>query len=513
MRGPNEWRAERRLSILLTVSCFLFFLLFNHAHFKGSDELAVFEMTRSIAERGQLAIPPLKHTEVGRDGLRYSYFTVGQSLLALPLYALADVARAVLPHAWLRALEGVPIQHPPYKFGGELEVTFVCLYAPIASALLILLFFRFERALGVSLRNALISSLLLAGTSYVALLSTYFLRHTTEAVTILGAFYFYFRWRETGRMRDLILGSCVASATLLIRFPAIIAAPALAGYLGWALLRANGGDRAGRASRASRAGRIVRAAPAIALPLLVALLGHFYFNLLKWGSWFDSPMVGQWARLGNPLYIGIYGFLLSPGASIFVYTPLLLLVPWTFPVMWRAHRAEALALAGLAVCFLFFFASFDGWEGLWSAPGPRYLFIIVPTLMLPLGLWLDQTPGTRAGARKWIVVGGLAAIGLYVQVVSMTVKWGSVPRLAGYAEYQPAWGFLFIPQHSPIAEMSRLFFAGGPLDPWLLSLWHGWEGFPGQPGAALVLFIVWAICFAGCLALLRVEYSRCVGPH
>ena len=496
--------SERRISAALGCAAFLFFMAFNHVHFTGSDEVAVFEMTRSIAERGDLSIPPLQHTAVGPDGRRYSFFNAGQSVLTLPLYELAMWAKRVLPYDLRSAIRGPKDGRGPYVFGGQLEIAFASLYSPIASALLVVVFFRFERRLGVSLRNALIAAALLTTTSYVVVLSTYYLRHTSEAAAILGAFFFFYRFKHSGAIRHLAIGATLASLAPLLRVPASVAGPALAGYLAWVLYL--------RSDRLKKPAVLVRALPAIALPLAAAAAFHMTINYLKWGTLVESPMVAQYSRLGNPIAIGLHGFLFSPGASVFVYSPLLCIVPLSLPLFFRKHRDEAFAFAGLALVLLLFFSKFDGWEGLWSAPGPRYLFLWTPFLMLTLGPWLDRNGSPdRSSAKtsaKWVAVAGLGLAGFYVQFVSTVVRWGSVPRLAGYDDYEPRWSFLFIPQNSPVAEMTRLLGQGGPIDPWLWQLWHGWTGFQARPLAAAALAALWLLCLAALVAFIRREFYR-----
>jgi hypothetical protein len=488
--------SERVLTTALGCAAFLFFMAFNHGHFTGTDEVAVFEMTRSIAQRGDLSIPPIQHTAVGPDGRRYSFFSPGQSVLALPLFGLAAWAEKVLPYDVLNAIRGPKDGYGPNVFGGEVEIAFATLFSPIASALLVVIFFRFERRLGVSLRNSLIAASLLATTTYVTVLSTYFLRHSSEAAAILGAFFFFHRFKHTGALRHLAIGASLASLAPVLRVPASVAAPALAGYLAWVLYL--------RSERLARPRVLIAALPAILVPLLAAAAFHMTVNYLKWGTLIESPMVAQYSRLKNPIGIGLYGFLLSPGASVFVYTPLLLLLPFTLPLFWREHRAELLAFGGLAVVLLLFFSKFDGWEGLWSAPGPRYLFLWTPFLMLPLGPWLDRS----ASLAKWFWVAALGLAGFFVQFVSTVVKWGSVPRLAHYTEFEPRWSFLFIPQHSPIAEMTRLLAQGGPIDPWLWRLAQGWTGFQASPLAALAISALWLAAIAALCALMRREVRR-----
>jgi hypothetical protein len=476
---------ERRIAILLGCASVLFFLLFHHSHFKGSDELAVFEMTRSLYERGELVVPALRHTEPGADGRRYSYFSPGQSVLALPLYASAAPLRAVLPDNWTQALSGPPNRRGPYRFGGELEATLVGLFAPLIGGVLIALFYIFERELDVPARSAVIVAGLLAASTHTTILSTYLLRHLTEAVTILGAMLLFRRYARGASLATLAAGSVLASLTFLVRVPAALAAPVLAGYLGWALY-ARGDWRAGVA-------RLSRVLPVILVPLAVALGIHMGVNEARWGTWFGSPMVEQDSRFNHPLLRGLAGLLLSPGSSIFVYSPLLLLAPFGIATLWRSDRP--LTLAGLAMSgtWLVFYARFDGWSGLWSAPGPRYLFLLVPLLLLPLGLWLTRPS-------RWLLAVGLAVVGFGVQVVSTLVRWGSVPSLAGYPALSPDQAdFLFEWSRSPVVVMAGLLAGGGPIDSWMVDLWRGWEGFAGHPASVVTLVTLQIAAIGACL--------------
>lgn len=485
-RNPRS----NRISRLLFLCALLFYLPLDRAHFSGTDEVAQFEMTRAIAQRGALDVGPLMHTEAGRDGRRYSFFAVGQAILALPLFAAADLAEAVLPHSWVVALSGPSLRDARHVYGGDLAHAFVMLYPPLVGALLVLLFFRFELLLGVRLRTALLVALLFATTTHAVVLSTYFLRHGTVACAMLAAFLRFATWREHGHPRDLLIGAGLASAIPLVRVPAAIIGPALAAHLAYAIHRRSDGLRDTRV--------VVRALGLALLPLAVALLLHMAFNQVKWGAWLESPMVGQRAEFSNPLWVGVRGYLFSPGISVFVYSPLLLLTPFALREFWRKWPAECAAFLAVALLCLAFHSKFDRWTGLWSAPGPRYLFLAVPLLLLPLGVWID------AGAQrwKWLAIAPLALAGLCVQAVTTLVAWSQVPRLANYPEQPDSSDFLLQVGQSPVVVMTRLLAEGGPIDPWLWQLAQGWKLFPGQPGAATALLLLWLLAATVCGALL-----------
>jgi hypothetical protein len=235
------------------------------------------------------------------------------------------------------------------------------------------------------------------------------------------------------------------------------------------------------------------AAPAAALALL-----HMGVNHAKWGTWVASPFLTQTSVLGSPFSIGLVGLLVSPGAGLFAYSPLVLLAPWWLRDFFAARRAECVAVLAIALSFWLLGGSFPAWTGLWSAPGPRYLFPLTPLLLLPLGPWLDAHPGRGARA----AVFALAALGALAQGALLLADWSTVIARNGYLAWQPPKGFVWSFAASPIPASLRAV-AEGALAPWLATLAKGWPGRPGTPGVALALLALWALAFAAAALRLR----------
>ena len=86
----------------------------------GGDQLTMYEMTRSLAERGALDLDPTAQgwLKAGRGGRFYSPYPPGQPLLAVPLYWLGEAA------AWAK----------PGLDPGQATSFTVTLLAPIAAA-------------------------------------------------------------------------------------------------------------------------------------------------------------------------------------------------------------------------------------------------------------------------------------------------------------------------------------------------------------------------------------------
>jgi hypothetical protein len=485
--GSGSQRAERRVARWLGLAAFLAYLPFVHGHFTGTDEMGVFLTTRALYEEGSFEVRRGPHRFRGREGRTYAHFAPGLPLVALPLYALGDVADRTLPETSVRALSGRPREGGRIDTLGSPQAFAVSLYPAAASAALVALFFLVQRRLGASVESAALASALLGGGTYVATHSVYFLRHTTEAITWLASFLALLGYRESRRPGDLALASAWASLTLLVSVPATVGIPALAGYglflAGPDLVRGGTGQRA-------------RVLAAGLLPALAAVALHAAHNQALWGAFFESPMVAQRHGFTTPLSVGLAGFLLSPGVSLFVYSPPLLLLPLWLPGFWRERRAECVTALVASLGLLLFCAGFSLWHGLWSAPGPRYLFLLTPLLLLPLGRWLDAHAGRR-GRRALLALG---AVGLAVQLVLVLSRWSAVIRGMGYAEAAERGdlSFLWTPAQSPLAGSVRAL-AEGQLDTWWLGLATGTGGAPAVPGAAALLLGAWlgAVVFVG----------------
>jgi len=96
-----------------------------------------------------------------------------------------------------------------------------------------------------------------------------------------------------------------------------------------------------------------------------------------------------------PLLRGLFSLLLSPGKSLFVYSPLLLLaLPGTLLLL-RRRGCEAILLLALAAGNVALFACWYDW-GVGVSWGPRFLVPLVPLLLVVQMPWLEEHVVARA---------------------------------------------------------------------------------------------------------------------
>ncbi len=165
---------------------------------------------------------------------------------------------------------------------------------------------------------------------------------------------------------------------------------------------------------------------------------------------------------------GVVGLLFSPGKSIFLYSPLLL-IPWIF---WhkarREYFPEYVSFALLSGMYLFFFSNaaipyVNGdlapiWHGGMDW-GPRYLSTLIPFGMLTFGMILPSL----SRKEKWLTVYPFLVASLWIQLVAISIpyllQYRDIPNSIqiGANEFSVYDYASFIPRFSPLYIMSKEF--------------------------------------------------------
>jgi hypothetical protein len=161
-------------------------------------------------------------------------------------------------------------------------------------------------------------------------------------------------------------------------------------------------------------------------PWIVLLL---FYNWLRFGSLLSS---GYGEVVPGSGWIGLFGLLLSPGKSVLLYSPPLVVALFGVPALWRAHRLALLAFLGALVPVVVLYARFLFWAGDY-AWGPRYLTFAIPVLLLPLVPVLDRLRGRRAA----LLLAPTLAAGIAVQLLGNAFYWDHWIRIS--KEVSAAW--------------------------------------------------------------------------
>src|SRR6185503_728486 len=244
-----------------------------------------------------------------------------------------------------------------------------------------------------------------------------------------------------------VSGASLGMAVLL-RVGNLVVLPALGLWLLWIVWRSRPGLRAAAMLVAAWAGPIVAAFALAAV-----------YNSIRFGNAAETGYGDPAANMANPVWVGLWGFILSPGKSIFVYAPILLVALAGWRRLWRTRREVALVVTVMVTCYLVFHARLNYWWG-GGAWGPRYATVLLPFCLFGLAAMIEG----GMSRQRWAVAAAVAALSVFVQVVSVLVPYGPYE---GRMEASEALfsQLLWNPAYSPVVAQTRsLLLQEYPLD-------------------------------------------------
>ena len=380
------------------------------------DARPMWEAAESLARHGSLAIE-MRWPVNAPAGVGGHYYPVAALLAVLIHFPGALLQRLLASVAPGRAPQFIAItsQLAPVLIGAAIPA----------------LFFRVLGRLGHGVRQAALGALLLGtGTS----LWVYAHRPYSEILQAACFLLFLDALIQAGerpsRRTALWFG---ATAALLVNTKNVYFAclPGAAAYLFWRL----GSQRGARKE-------VVIGAVLGLLPGLVAL---GLYNHLRWGSVFDSGYgrvtVGFWRE---NVFTGLWGQLLSPGKSVFLYSPPLLAALAGVGLLWRRRRHVAVAVVATVVPVALLYCRYLFWSGDW-AWGPRYLVFALPALLLPVVELFGPpqedaaapAPGGHRRRAGQLAVGALWIAGVVVQLLGNAFYWDDFINVSRQAQH--AW--------------------------------------------------------------------------
>jgi hypothetical protein len=157
--------------------------------------------------------------------------------------------------------------------------------------------------------------------------------------------------------------------------------------------------------------------------LLPFVMWQAWYNYLRTGIFYKSPVqtdiyAGNNGLDGN-IFVGLTGLLFSPGKSIFVYAPLLILSVLLFKRFYKEHQKEAIYTAALAVLWFLLHSRLRSWYGA-AGWGPRHFITILPILFLPLAVNLEYVLKKTAWKISAILLG---SFGFILALSSIISNW------------------------------------------------------------------------------------------
>jgi hypothetical protein len=469
--------SSRRIAVWLFAAFQFFYLLTSTGRVRTPDEYNTLYTTESLVLRGSTAVPQAVqlHNFYGRydlHGQPRAAYPPGQALLCAPWYALGQYLLARLP--------GVPADDT------DLVVAFSSsLSSATFSALTVTLFFLLLTGIGIPARPALLASAMVGlGTPVFAYSGWLFSEPISAAVFVGVALLLFGRGPDPITMRTASIAGLVLGLGTIVRPTNVLAIPVFA----VAILVRDGKPA-------------LRVASALCTASAVGVAALLSYNALLFGGPFEFayPATAEGAKPLNtfdtPLVKGLYGFLLSPGKSVFIFAPPVILALAGLRRLWKLERGAATVAILLPLMYLFFFARYTQWEGGYCV-GPRYMVPSIVLLCFALGPMLVEG-ATRVSAtqvKKIALV--LLGLGAFVQCISLATSFmeDQVPR-GRY--YDANWTYRL--GYSLTGQIHLLWKNLASDEPARLGLgWDRWFVFLHKGGvSAATLAVLGLMMFAG----------------
>jgi hypothetical protein len=454
------------------------------------DEVAVDFEVESIVMRASTSVPQaleanLFYGKYDRTGKPQPPYGFGQAILDVPWYVAGRVLSTWLP--------GVPTTSRNVFLDAVLAASSAT-YSALAATVMFLVFSR----LGLSLSASLFGTLLFALATPNFTYSSYFFSEPQVEALLLTATLVLFtsKSEEAISIQQGWLAGVLLGIVLWVRPTHVIVAPVflLAMFV---------------------QGRKKALPGVLAFVGVVGVLGLAYLlrNQILFGKFLDFgyPELEEGGKqiisFHTPLLTGLYGFLLSPAKSVFLFAPPVILAIPGLRELWRRRRALAIVAGVTPVVYLLFFARYTQWEGGYCV-GPRYL--VPPIALLCLGLGPILETGSR-WARHAAVT--LLFAGMLVQLTGMATSF--LEDQANGTYYDHAWNLRM--SYAPLLSQTQLWLhyaaslAAAPIgrgfDRWFVFL--GKAGISRGTILAGVLLEVSGLMF--CLYRLRRALKRSVG--
>jgi dolichyl-phosphate-mannose-protein mannosyltransferase len=393
--------AERAIARWLFLAALLLYVASATGVLVYGDDLSMLAVTRSLAS-GRLDVPAGTPAAVeGVDGRFYSKAGIGQSLIAVPFFAAGSIARQ-----WWR---GDAVVDDAGLVRANAVIYIVSLIGPLATALAVAMLFRTCRATGCSVAASVTAAAALGVCTFAWHYARTFMTEPTSMAAALAAFYALFTFTETREDRWLAASGATSGCAILLRVPNGLIVAILGAWLAFALF----------SQRRDGLAAALRHAVAWTLPIAVAIVVIAAYDALRFGSVFETGYGDEARAFTTPLVVGLAGFLISPGKSLFVYAPILAAAVIGWPALVRRQRLVACVAGAIVIAPMLFFARYYQWYGggVW---GPRFLVMILPFLLLGLAALVDEVAG-----RVWprVALGTIAAVSAAIQIVSVVVPY------------------------------------------------------------------------------------------
>lgn len=372
----------------------------SNSGFDTSEGEFHYRVAEQIVKHGQLGFdtPQVGVFILAPNGRTYGSHEIGNTLFLLPTAFINNL------------IENIFSSFVSQETIGRIQQFIVSFQAGTYMALSATIFFITINTYFLQTKlNSFIATLLLVFTTYFWTYSRNLFDGVLCTALLLLSFILLLQYKQKSKLIYLAICFICLGFALITRLSTILAVLASISYL----------LSIGRITLARR----FREALTIIFTLLPFVIWQFWYNNLRTGIFYKSPvqtpLYAENNGLDGNIFVGIQGLLFSPGKSIFIYAPLLILSLLLFRKFYQKYQKEAIYIAALSILWLLLHAKLKSWYGAWGW-GPRHFVTIVPLMFLPLAVNIKYVLSKTVLKITAIV---LASFGFILALSSIVSNW------------------------------------------------------------------------------------------
>lgn len=427
---PNKQRGVFFVVSILLVSIVLLGFFTSHATL-SVDPPARYLEAKAIVDHGRLDVelivdegkPPGIYLD--EQGKRHSMFGIGQSLIFTGPYYVCRHILGIQSDKLIRSIISITV-------------------FPITLGLTSLVFFALLREFGFSVRASYVAAILVIVATGLWQVSKEGQEDSHIALLFALTAYGLRRYENSASIKALALSALTVGYAFIMRSdstPIVVCYFVFVFYL----MRKNND--------------LKRLAPYVVVIgiTLSALLLHCYVSYVRFGNPIFGGLNPAVGNLGPTFSIynlphGIRGFLYSPGRSIFLYNPVLIISVMGMFMLWRKHRAWAIFILAVFISLLLLLGSFVAFHGNCNW-GPRYFCRILPLLFIP-AVFFGFGKARLPGLRRWVFV-VITTVSVLVQIAAVSLHHNRELGELAHA-YNVDWSARYWTMFEPEANFLKL---------------------------------------------------------
>jgi hypothetical protein len=395
---------KKRFS-LLKISAFgfvfLVYILIASGRIESIDGMGSLNVSRNVVSKNGFTISPPEYNTgmnyaIGKGDKYYGVASLGYTLVLIPVAFFVRVIYKINNFT--------PASYFPLE--SDYLLTFLASFVnPILGFLLFLVDYKLYKMLLKNSTKAFIVSLLVSFSTFLLPLSKHSFVHILFSLVLMVSVYYLLKFFKTKRILYLVIsGMFMGFEVIVYNMTFVLPLVTLTVLLMYQLYTEN-----------FRLLDVIKKIIIWYVPIIGFVILLLFYNFVRFGSFlnFGYSFTGSEFSMKSYFFEGIWGLLLSPGKSLLVFSPIVIISMYLALKNIKKSLYSKLFVL-LLTLYIFLYGRYTIWSGE-LCYGPRYFAPIIPIAGLVIAEYWKKI--------NKIILLLLVIIGVYVQLIGVVIPY------------------------------------------------------------------------------------------